>query len=381
MVKVLGYVFKTICKATGGYHNAQNIVLICVVTSYVTIPVGFRFYQPDPKLKAYNKKKKKIKRCSKCPKKGRRCAACRKKLKALGPKPERDPSYLTRLELAADLLAELKILLEKLTADGHIYNIKSISADAAYLSQDLVRKSKEIFPNAAFISELRSNQLIANKSGKFKNIAAYFSNLPLTSASVNIRGKLTKIEYTSARLTVKSHGKIMHVVAMRYFGETNLRYIVCGDITWRAIDIIRHYGLRWIVEVVIEEWKQFSGFGKGACQYGEEGARCGVLLSLLGVCFFSLLPKQLLLMRKGQPLSTTGSLSQRMTIDYFCNAFESMLEQDDPRAAMEQLKKGLDESLVPRPSKKHPAGQWYPDFIPSKSLLSQHKVRSGQSPG
>jgi len=34
-------------KKTGGYVNAQTIVFLLLITSTVTIPVGFAFYMPD----------------------------------------------------------------------------------------------------------------------------------------------------------------------------------------------------------------------------------------------------------------------------------------------------------------------------------------------
>ena len=45
-------------------------------------------------------------------------------------------------------------------------------------------------------------------------------------------------------------------------------------------DIIRYYALRWLVEVLIEDWKQHEGWGKMACQQAEDGARRGLLLSM-----------------------------------------------------------------------------------------------------
>jgi len=199
----------------------------------------------------------------------------------------------------------------------------------------------------------------------------YFSRGPQVAKAIAIRHLKKEIEYSSARLFIKSHGERMHVVAMRYDGEKKFRYIVCPNLTWRAEDIIRHYGLRWLVEVAIQEWKQYSGIGKGACLYGVEGASCALSLSLLGVILFLLHPKQLLLARQGQPLCTTGSLSRRMMVDYFCQAFQNMLNQDDPKKALAQLKKGLDEVMVMKPSKKHPSGKWYPEVIPSAALQAK----------
>ncbi|WP_212747456.1 hypothetical protein, partial [Pseudoalteromonas sp. S3776] len=47
-------------KATGGYFNGQQLVFMVLVTDVVTIPVGFRFFEPDPVLSAWRKKDKQL---------------------------------------------------------------------------------------------------------------------------------------------------------------------------------------------------------------------------------------------------------------------------------------------------------------------------------
>ena len=47
-------------KATGGYFNGQELVFMVLVTDIVTIPVGFRFFEPDPVLSAWRKKDKQL---------------------------------------------------------------------------------------------------------------------------------------------------------------------------------------------------------------------------------------------------------------------------------------------------------------------------------
>lgn len=82
------------------------------------------------------------------------------------------------------------------------------------------------------------------------SVQQYFSNLNLRKKVFNIRGKLSKtIEFTSARLFVKSLKKKMHVVAFRYEDEEKFRYICASKLTWRAEDIILSYGFRWLVGV------------------------------------------------------------------------------------------------------------------------------------
>src|SRR5665647_2506915 len=42
-------------KKTGGYFNGQNLVFLVLVSRNITIPVGFCFYEPDPKQSAWRK--------------------------------------------------------------------------------------------------------------------------------------------------------------------------------------------------------------------------------------------------------------------------------------------------------------------------------------
>ena len=49
-------------KKTGGYVNGQTVVFLLLVTSSVTIPVSFVFYQPDPELSAWKKQDAQLKK-------------------------------------------------------------------------------------------------------------------------------------------------------------------------------------------------------------------------------------------------------------------------------------------------------------------------------
>jgi len=49
-------------KASGGYINGQTVVLLLLVTDSITVPVGFKFYMPDPAVSAWNKEEEKLKK-------------------------------------------------------------------------------------------------------------------------------------------------------------------------------------------------------------------------------------------------------------------------------------------------------------------------------
>jgi hypothetical protein len=67
-------------KATGGYFTGQKLVFPVLVAKNVAIPVGFQFYMPDPKVKAWKKQDEKPGRRG-VPKKDR------------PPEPDRDENW------------------------------------------------------------------------------------------------------------------------------------------------------------------------------------------------------------------------------------------------------------------------------------------------
>jgi hypothetical protein len=60
-VKKIHKAHKVFDKKSGGYIMGQEVVLLLLVTSKVTIPVTFAFYMPDPELTAWYKENKKLK--------------------------------------------------------------------------------------------------------------------------------------------------------------------------------------------------------------------------------------------------------------------------------------------------------------------------------
>ena len=65
--------------------------------------------------------------------------------------------------------------------------------------------------------------------------------------SVSIRGlekKNIKIAFNT--LKVKAHGKKRLVIALKYEGEENYRYLVVSKKLWKATDVVSIYSLRWL---------------------------------------------------------------------------------------------------------------------------------------
>lgn len=101
--------------------------------------------------------------------------------------------------------------------------------------------------------------------GVEKSIQEYFSSCTPVEKTVLIRGyKEQKITFVSARLHVVAHGKKRFLIALKYEGETEFRYLVATDMTWRTDDILQSFFLRWLIEVFFEDWKGKEMKGGGS---------------------------------------------------------------------------------------------------------------------
>jgi hypothetical protein len=364
IIKCIFAVFKTIDKKTGGYFLAQNIIFIAIVTPVFTLPIGFYFYRPDPEHTKWRAKDKKLKR-KKVGKKNR-------------PKePKRDhKKFPTRNEIAIKLLEEARKLLSGLVnIKNEPIRVVCILADAAYLSKEVSKKVRKIFPKSQFISQLSKNQICWNKNGIQKRLDEYFSHQPSTKTTIKIRGGKEKIiTYCSARLFIKSHGEKLHVVALKYDGETEYRYLAATNLTWRTLDIIKAYTLRWLIEVVIEDWKQYGGFGRKASQHGVDGACRGVFLSLLVDCFLLFHPYQVRLYLAGKPLCTAGSLVRALQLESLLDCIKEIIDSPDPHNLLKKFADNLPNIVALRRSTKHMFGRDIGELGPSPHLVRKEKL-------
>jgi hypothetical protein len=81
---------------------------------------------------------------------------------------------------------------------------------------------------------------------RFRNrtlaLAQYFARYPGVSRSVRIRGgEPVTVIVGSARLYVQAQGKKRFVIALKYEGETDYRYLVASELTWRTEDIVQTF--------------------------------------------------------------------------------------------------------------------------------------------
>lgn len=324
-------------KKSGGYFNGQSILFLLLVTDKITIPVGFVFYEMDPVLRAWKKEDKRL---------------LKKKVKKKNRpvEPQRNASYPTKNELAIGLVRDFKSSFAEI-------EIKSIKADALYGTGQFMDGVRELYPQAQVISQIRSNQKII-VNGKEYDISDYFSKrAEIKSRMVVRRGEEQIIYYSSLIGKVVAHGKKRLIIALKYEGEANYRFIIAADMTWRVQEVLASFSLRWLVEVFFQDWKLYEGWGQLTKHVGVEGSRQSLILSLLfDHCLLSH-PTQVALAKSNLPLCTVGSLRDKLAVQSLLQFFKFILEQPDPRKYLTQLTQHIDEVYKLRVSSKHLSGR------------------------
>jgi len=325
-------------KKTGGYVNGQTVILLLLVTSSITIPVGFVFYKPDPILSAWNKENAALKK--------------RGVSKLNRPaEPARHPDYPTKLDLAIGLLRDF--------AKNHgDIEVLAIMADTLYGEGEFMDKASSIFGNVQTIRQLRKNQNIFYK-GEKKSVEEYFNSTNKGVQQVlTVRGgKQITVTISSARLKVDAHGKKRFIIALKYEGETDYRYLVATDLSWRTLDIAQAYTLRWLVEVFFEDWKLYEGWGREARQFDEEGAVCGLILSLLLDHALLLHPEQTARLENKLPAYTVGSLQRLSQVETLLDFIKSILQDNKPAQKLKEIAILIKDLFQLRPSNKHMIGR------------------------
>ena len=75
------------------------------------------------------------------------------------------------------------------------------------------------------------------------NLFKRYSGIPET---INCRGEDKNVIMYGMRTKVKAYGHKLFVIALKYEGEKDYRFITATDLSWRAIDIVSAYTLSLI---------------------------------------------------------------------------------------------------------------------------------------
>lgn len=335
-------------KKTGGYFNGQTVVLLVLVSGLATLPVGFRFYRPDPAIAAWRKEDKRL----------RKARAGKSERPA---RPARNSKYPSKEECVLSMIADFR-------RHHPAVKIKAVLADALYGNRPFMDAASSLCGEAQTISQLRANQKVRHRHREL-SLPAFFARYPGVPQTIRVRGgEPVDVIVSSARVHVCAHGKKRFVVALKYAGETEYRYLVATDLSWRTLDIVQAHTLRWLVEVFLEDWKLYEGWGSLAKQPDEEGSSRGLALSLLCDHALILHPEQVARLEDKQPACTVGSLRDHCKSEAFLDCVRQILAADDPAGQFEQLAATVKTLFPLAPSSKHMSGRDLGRLEPTPSL-------------
>lgn len=339
---------KVFDKKTGGYFNGQSLAFLFLVTPLMSFPVGFRFYCPDPKQVAWRKEDERLK-----------CLGV-KKSERPAPPPY-DPAYPTKEQITLALIADFRRLHPDVV-------IKAVLADALYGTQSFMDGAVSLSGCRQVVSELKSDQNVVSRSRK-QHVRDYFAKRHGCAQRIRVRGgQEIEVIVESARLHVCAHGKKRFVIALKYPGETEYRYLVATDLSWRTLDIVQAYTLRWLIEVFFADWKLNEGWGQLAKQPGEEGSSRSLILSLLLDHALLLHPEQQACLENKKPAWTVGSLKRLTQGEAILECVRRVLTADNPAEQFAVLSEKVKALFPLAPSKKHMSGRDLGRLEPSPSL-------------
>lgn len=342
-------------KATGGYFNGQELIFLILVTEVATFPVGFRFFVPDPKLSEWKKQDKAL-----------AYKGVAKRNRPAKPEPDH-VRYPTMRSLTLDMLRDFVNAFPTIT-------IKGVLADALYGTGDFMDKASAITGQAQVVSQLRSNQKVASRNSE-ATLKEYFARQAGVESTLIIRGgKKKKVYMRAARLYVKAHNKRRFVVALKYEGEDDYRYLVASDMSWRHFDIARLYTLRWLVEVFIQDWKAHGGWNKLSKQQGTDGSKRGVILSLLCEHMLLLHPEQQVRLKNKQPGMPVGCLIEHLKAEALVETVRQVVDSDNPKKALEALSCAIKEVIPACDSGRHMISRDLGRLEPTESL-GNHAIK------
>jgi len=335
-------------KTSGGFIKGQELTMLVLVTDKITVPVGFEFYEPDPQQRAWRKQERALKKQGVS--------------KDLRPKrPAKNSNYKTMIESALNLLQQFQLNYPNI-------RVKAVLADALYGANTFVGSASKIFGGVQVISQARKNQKVRS-GNKYISVAQYFNRNAGVPRSLKLRGgKEQQVTMHGARLYLKAHGCKRFIIALKYDGEKEYRYLLASDLTWRLTDVAAAYTLRWLVEVFFQDWKGYEGWCQLAKQPGIEGSSRGVILSLLVDHCLLLHPDQMALIKNKLPAATVGSLRDRERATAVLEAIDSLVSNDESEKMIVELKKFVDCAIPLRESSKHMSARDLGRLEPTKSL-------------
>lgn len=203
----------------------------------------------------------------------------------------------------------------------------------------------------------------------------YFRKFPGTPQTIQIRGgEAQTVTVGSARLYVCAHKTKRFVIALKYEGEEEYRYLVATELSWRTLDIVQAYTARWLVEVFFQDWKSYEGWGQLTKQPDEEGSRYSLILSLLCDHCLLLHPEQLARLECNLPACTVGSLCEVVKLESLMQCLWEVVSSENPQEDFKRPAEQAKAVFSPNSSAKHMVGRDLGRLEPTPSLEYRAKV-------
>ncbi len=210
-----------------------------------------------------------------------------------------------------------------------------------------------MFGGVQVLSQLRSNQK-GRVYTHAQDVADYFATHPGTLQHIRVRGgEDISVLVGSARLYVCAHHTKRCIIALKDEGADSYRSLLASDLTWRTLDIVQGYTLRWLVEVFVQDWKSHAGWNQLTKQPGNEGACRSVILSLLvDHCLF-FPPDQHAQLRNNLPAYTVGSLRANVQGECLVDVIQNLIASEDPQSQLHRFTQAFHEVFAFSRSTKH----------------------------
>jgi hypothetical protein len=243
-------------------------------------------------------------------------------------------------------------LLEAFKRDHPAMEVKMVLADAWSATNAFMEQAAQLF-STQVISQLRQNQNVRFRH-RLITLEQDFSQYPGVPPTVKSRGDAeVTVRVKRARLYGDAHHPKRFVIALKSEDATHYRYIVASDLSWRTLAIVQGYPLRGLVEVFLEDWKSYAGWGQLTQQPDEDGSSHGLILSLLLDHCLLVHPQHLARLEHHLPACPVGSLLAKTRVENLLALIRELLVADDPQEQLTRLSQAIEEVFHLAPAKKH----------------------------
>jgi hypothetical protein len=215
------------------------------------------------------------------------------------------------------------------------------TADALEGTASVVDGAAARFGGVQVLSPIRSQQQVRLQK-RAQNVHDSGAPPPGTPHPIRIRGGQERVAMVArARFDVCAHTTQRFVVALHDEGEDPSRSLIASDLTGRTLAMVQGQTLRWLVAVVMQDWKAYAGWSQLTKQPGAEGARQSVRLSLLVDHALCVHPDQHAQLPPHLPAYTVGSLRAHVQVACLVDVVEHLVLSEAPQEHLHRFTHAL----------------------------------------